>query len=52
MDNDILYSVVENYKQEVKYTYSRLNSNTLLIDHFIVSVNIINFSTATIVDAS
>ena len=35
--------VIEGYKQEVKYTYSDINSNTTLIDHFLVSANIISF---------
>ena len=34
IDTEGLYSVVKDYKQEVKYTCSGINSNTSLIDHF------------------
>ena len=43
IDTEGLYSVVEDYKQEVKYTYTGINSNTSLIDHFLVSANIVSF---------
>ena len=43
IDNEGLYSVIEDYQQEIKYTYSGITSNTSLIDHFPVSANIVNF---------
>ena len=47
IDNEGLYSVIEDHKQEIKYTYSGIKSNTSLIDHFLVSANMVSF-TATI----
>ena len=38
-----MYSVIEDYKQEIKYTYSGIKSNTSLIGHFLVSANIVCF---------
>ena len=43
IDNEGLYSVIEDYNQEIKYTYSRIKIKTSLIDHFIVSANIVCF---------
>ena len=43
IDNEGLYSVIKDYKQEIKYTYSGIKSNTSLIDHFLVSANIVSF---------
>ena len=38
-----MHSVIEDYKQEIKYTYSGIKNNTSLIDHFLVSANIVSF---------
>ena len=43
IDNKGLYSVIEDHKQEIKYTYSGIKSNTSLIDHFLVSTNMVSF---------
>ena len=43
IDNEGLYSVIEDYKQQIKYTYSGIKNNTSLIDHFLVSANIVSF---------
>ena len=47
INNANLYSVLQDYKHDINYTctYSSINNSKLLIDHFLVSINIACFVT-------
>ena len=45
LNNENLSSVLQDYKHDIKYTYSSINNSKSLIDHFSVSVNIACFVT-------
>ena len=37
INNENLYSVLQDYKHDINYTYSSINNSKSLIDHFLVS---------------
>ena len=43
INNENLYPVLQDYKHDIKYTYSSINNSKSLIDHFLISVNIACF---------
>ena len=45
INNENFYTVLQDYKHDIKYIYSRINNSKSLIDHFLVSVSIACFVT-------
>ena len=45
INNENPYSVLQDYKHNIIYTYSSINNSKSLIDHFLISVNIACFVT-------
>ena len=43
INNENLYSVLQDYKHDINYTYSSINNRKSLIGHFLVYVNIACF---------